>query len=110
KNPQQIGLSSKVIKRQCRIPAGRMDLLLLQDTNRNLIVVELKLRKIGHDAVSQIQKYMNSLKGTQKSKRISGIIVCQGVLPTFEKEFKKLKNIKIFCYGWQLKMRHCKGV
>jgi len=97
-----------VIKRQCKIPAGRTDLLLLQD-QQNLIIVELKLRKIGHNAISQIQKYMNSLKGAKKSKKLFGIIVCQGVLPTFEKEFRKLKNIKIFCYGWQLKMYPWKG-
>jgi hypothetical protein len=105
KKPQHlIGHSTKVIKRQCSIPAGRMDLLLLQDRHGNLIVVELKLRKIGHDAVGQIQRYMRSLEKTERGKKVSGIIVCQGVLPTFEKDFRKLKNIKIFCYGWQLEI------
>jgi hypothetical protein len=109
KNPHLIGDSTKVIKRQCGIPAGRTDLLVLRGRRGSLIVVELKLRKIGHDAVGQIQRYMRSLEKTERSKKVSGIIVCQGVLPTFEKDFRKLKNIKIFCYGWQLKINPWKS-
>ena len=40
----------------------------------------------------------------ETKKDVAGIIVCKGVMPAFEDEFKKLKNIKIFCYGWQLKV------
>ena len=35
-------------------------------------------------------------------KEVSGIIVCEGVMPAFEDDIKKLKDIKVFCYGWQL--------
>ncbi|HOC52427.1 MAG TPA: hypothetical protein PKJ39_01700 [Caldisericia bacterium] len=40
----------------------------------------------------------------ETKKNVTGIIVCKGVMPTFEEEFKKLKDIKILCYGWQLKV------
>ena len=40
----------------------------------------------------------------ETKKDVTGIIVCKGVMPAFEEEFKKLKNIKILCYGWQLKI------
>jgi len=102
-NLRFMGRSAKVVRRQLDTPAGRID-LLLQDRYGNLIVAELKLGKIGHDAVRQIQRYINLLKEEKKSKNVSGIIVCQGVMPAFEKDIRRLKNIKIFCYGWQLKI------
>jgi hypothetical protein len=43
-------------------------------------------------------------KGKGK-KNISGVIVCEGVLPAFEDDLAKLKGIKVMCYGWQLKLR-----
>ncbi len=35
-----------------------------------------------------------------------GVIICEGVLPAFEDDVMKLKDIDVFCYyGWQLKLR-----
>ena len=61
----------------------------------------MKLNKIGRDAVKQIKKYMSWLKKDTK-KDVTGVLICKGVMPAFEKEFKKLKGIKIFTYGWEL--------
>jgi len=102
-NPQLMGRSVKIIERQLDTSVGRID-LLLQERNGNLIVVELKLGKIGHDAVKQIRRYIEVVRDEEKSKDVSGIIVCQGVMPAFQKELRKLKNIRIFYYGWQLKV------
>lgn len=100
KNPKLIGRSLKLIRRQCDTPVGRID-LLFEDKEKSLIVVELKLNKIGRDAVKQIKKYISQLKKDTK-KDVTGVIICKGVMPAFEEEFKKLKNIKIFTYGWLL--------
>lgn len=100
KNPRLIGRSLKLIRRQCDTPVGRID-LLFEDKKKRLIVVELKLNKIGRDAVKQIKKYISWLKKDTK-KDVTGVIICKGVMPAFEEEFKKLKNIKIFTYGWLL--------
>ena len=100
KNPGLIGKSLKLIRRQCDTPVGRID-LLFEDKKKRLIVVEMKLNKIGRDAVKQIKKYMSWLKKDTK-KDVTGVLICKGVMPAFEKEFKKLKGIKIFTYGWEL--------
>jgi len=97
-----LGKSLKLKKRQLDTPVGRID-LLFENENAEKIVVELKLGKIGREAVNQIRKYMNWLK-KETNKEARGVLVCSGVMPAFEDEFKKLKNISIFCYGWQLKV------
>lgn len=102
KNPSLIGESLKLEKGQLHTQVGRID-LLFEDEKGNLIVVELKLNKIGRDAINQLKRYMNWVKKETK-KEVTGVIVCKGVMPVFEADFKKLKNIKILCYGWQLKV------
>lgn len=101
-NPSLIGESPRLKKRQLDTPVGRID-LLFEDKKDNPIVVELKLNKIGRDAINQLRRYMNWVKQETK-KDVTGIIVCKGVMPAFEEDLKKLKNIKILCYGWQLKV------
>jgi len=99
-SPHLIGKSVKLESRQLATDDGRID-LLFEDANGNKIVVEMKLHKIGRGAVEQTRKYMKWLKKKTK-KKVSGIIVCEGVMPAFAEDIKKLKDIKILCYGWQL--------
>ena len=98
-----LGKSLKLIRRQFDTPVGRID-LLFEGENGEIIIVELKLGKIGREAVAQLRRYMNWLKKETK-KEPKGAIVCSGVMPAFEQEFKRFRDIKIFFYGWQMKIR-----
>ena len=100
KNPSLIGDSITLKRRQFDTPVGRID-LIFEDKHGNPTVVELKLNKIGKKAVNQLRRYMKWAK-KETGKEVSGIIVCKGVMPAFEEDFRKLTNIKIFSYGWQL--------
>lgn len=47
---------------------------------------------------------MKWIKGETK-KKVSGVIICEGVMPAFEDDIKKLKDIKVLCYGWRLQIQ-----
>jgi hypothetical protein len=101
-NPNLIVEALKSMRRQLDTPVGRID-LLLEGKKGNLIVVELKLNRIGRGAINQLRRYMNWVR-RETNKEVAGVIVCKGVMPAFEEDFKKLKDITVFCYGWQLKV------
>jgi len=107
KKPSLIGKSLELKQRQVDTPAGRID-LLFEDQSENIVIIELKLNKIGREAVSQLRRYMNWVK-RESGKKVAGIIICKGVMPAFQDEFKRLKDIKIFCYGWQMKVYQWEG-
>lgn len=95
--------SNLILKgRQRDTRSGRLD-LLFEDENSNLVVVELKLNDIGRYAVNQLRRYIRQVRADTK-KKVRGIIVCKDILPTFVDEFRKLRNIQIFHYGWKLKV------
>jgi hypothetical protein len=66
---------------------------------------EVKLCRIGRDAAKQLRSYMKWAKKRRWNRSLSRVIVCEGVMPAFEEDLEKLKNIKVMCYGWQLKPR-----
>lgn len=101
KNHKLLGEKIIDIIRQLDTPVGRIDLFLEEENS--VTIVEIKLSKIGNEAVSQTRRYIDWAR-KQLNKEIKGIIVCSGVMPAFEEDLAKLKNIKIFCYGWQMKI------
>lgn len=103
RNVSVFGKSLKLLHRQLETPVGRID-LLYEDKAGHPIVVELKLNRIGHDALSQLRRYMVWVK-KETSKPVQGILVGNGVMPAFEDEFRKLRDVRIFNYGWHLKLR-----
>ena len=99
-NPWLLGDNVKLIGRQLVVPSGRTD--LIYETDDDVIVVELKLNEIGKSAINQIRGYIRDLRKEYKKKNVRGIILCKDILPIFVEEFKKLKNIEIYLYGWKL--------
>ena len=102
KNTQLIGSGLTLKDRQVDTRQGRLD-LLFEDENKNLVVVELKLHEIGRGAVNQLRRYMHQVR-KDTNREVSGVIVCKDVLPAFVEEFEKLRDIRIFHYGWMLRI------
>jgi len=103
-NPNLIGKSLKLSERQLPIESGRID-LLFKDKKGDLFVVEVKLNRIGRDAFQQIQRYIHELKTREKGKKIYGVIVCTDVMPAYEEDIRKQKDVKILTYGWGIKVQ-----
>ena len=91
------------MRRQEPLGIGRLD-LLFENKQGHLVVVELKLNRIGRDAIRQIKAYIHDLRQEDKEKKISGVIVCSGVMPAFEEELRKQQDIRILVYGWDLRV------
>jgi len=102
KNPKLFVNKIVSVRRQVDTPAGRID-LIFEDNKNNIIIIEIKLNKIGNEAVNQLRRYIN-WASKKTNKKVSGIIICSGVMSAFQNDLQKLKSIKIFCYGWQLKV------
>ena len=102
KNPRLIGENIKLTGRQIDTEVGRID-LLFEEPDGTPVIVELKMNKIGREAINQLRRYMDWInKETHRKPR--GILVCKGVMPAFEEDLKKLSGIKIYYYGWQFKI------
>jgi len=102
KNTQLIGPGLTLKDRQVDTRQGRLD-LLFEDKNKNWVVVELKLHEIGRGAVNQLRRYMHQVR-KDTNREVSGVIVCKDVLPAFVEEFEKLRDFRIFHYGWRLRI------
>lgn len=103
-NPSLIGNGLKLSQRQQSLSSGRLD-LLLEDDEGNLIVIEVKLNKVGRSALRQIRGYVHELKQSETSKNVRGVLVCSGVMPAYESDLRKQTDIQIMVYGWDLGVR-----
>lgn len=98
--PQLIGEKYRLVDRQLDTREGRLD-LLLRDEHDELVIAELKLNEIGRSSINQIKSYMQQVR-RDTGEEVRGIIICKGIMPTFEDELGSLRNISIFKYGWKL--------
>ncbi len=103
-NPGLIGADLKLAARQLLIESGRID-LLFEDTEGNLIIVEVKLHRIGRDALRQIQGYIHDFRKREPNRKISGVLVSAGIMPAYEDDLRKQTEIRVMVYGWDLKVQ-----
>ena len=101
RNTNLIGKDLTLAERQFPMDSGRID-LLFEHVNGSLVVVEVKMNKIGRNAVQQINRYIKELKAREPRKKINGVLVCAGVMPAYEDELRKQKDVRILLYGWDV--------
>lgn len=102
-NPNLIGKGLKLLGSQRRTDDGRLD-VLFEEQAGNLVVVEVKLGRIGRDAIQQTKNYVRYLR-KQQNKKVSGIIVCAGVMPAYEEDLRKQREIRVLVHGWNLRIQ-----
>lgn len=100
RNPTLLGKGLKLKDRQLPLAVGRID-LLFEEQNGALLLVEVKIGRIGRDAIAQVEGYMAELRHFQHHP-VRSAIVCAGVMPAFEEDFRKKRSINILIYGWDL--------
>jgi len=102
-NPNLIGKNLSLLSRQEDIASGRTD-LILEDQSGDLVLIEVKLGRIGRKAARQLKRYLHDLR-RDSNRNIRGIVIGSGVMPAYEADLSKQKDIDIYVYGWQLKIR-----
>ncbi|WP_237441000.1 endonuclease NucS domain-containing protein [Bacillus thuringiensis] len=102
RNPSVLGSSYKIIKRQLVFKdRTRLDLLLQHSQTKEYVVVEIKKGRVGREVLKQIKGYMRWVLKEYKDQKVKGLIVCDGILPQYETELMKQKDVDIWFYGWQ---------
>jgi gluconate kinase len=51
---------------------------------------------------SRFTVILSELRKRSKNK-VAGVIVCSGVMPSYENDIRKQKDIKVLIYGWKLR-------
>ncbi len=103
-NPHLIGPGLKLVARQLPVESGRID-LLFETSQGDLVVVEVKLGRVGREAMRQVQDYMHDLRRTEHPKKVAGVLVCAGVMPAFEEELRRQTKVRILVYGWKMEVQ-----
>jgi hypothetical protein len=112
-NPKNLDSNYEYVDRQIVLDSKlRIDVLLKNEKNKELIVVEIKKGMIGKEVYKQISDYIKELKPQVRTQygmeRIKGIIVCNGILPAFEDFYYELvtkKDIDVMFYAWKFSFR-----
>lgn len=102
-NPAILGANYTIEKSQHVFSdESRLDLLLRDTSNNEFIVVEIKKGPIDRNALNQIKHYIKLCKEELKLHTVKGILVGNGIAPSFEDDITKAKRDGIIVrnYGW----------
>ncbi|MGG5796093.1 endonuclease NucS domain-containing protein [Bacillus nitratireducens] len=102
-NPAILGANYTIEKSQHIFSdESRLDLLLRDTSNNEFIVVEIKKGPIDRNALNQIKHYIKLCKEELKLHTVKGILVGNGIAPSFEDDINKAKKDGIIVrnYGW----------
>jgi RecB family endonuclease NucS len=99
KNSELIGKDLVLSARRTYTPEGIFD-LWFENESKDMIIVELKLKKIGKGDLDNLRRCIHHFRRT--SLNVYGILVCEDVSPAFVNELKKERDIQVFCFGWKM--------
>jgi RecB family endonuclease NucS len=101
RHSELIGRDLTLYCRRTYTPEGAFD-LWFENRDKDITIVELKLKRIGKGELDNLRGCMHFLRKTSTRKNICGIVVCKNVSPTIVDELKKQQDIRVFCFGWKL--------
>lgn len=107
-HPNLLGKGLRLHRKEVRVGDGRTD-LVLRHSDGSLLLVEVKLGRIGLQAVRQLQKYVDAFRPERPRQRVKGALVCGGVMPAYVDKMAKQRKITIYEHGWTLQVRKWSG-
>lgn len=107
-NPSRIGKGLTLQRKEEKVGDGRAD-LVFRHSDGSLLLVEVKLGKVGLQAVKQLRRYMDTFQSEHPGQRVTGALVCGGVMPAYIQKVAKQRKITIYEHGWTLQLRRWSG-
>lgn len=88
----------ELISQQYRTDIGPIDILALDKTHGNYVVIELKKNQTSDDTVGQLTRYMGWIKKHKKDINVQGIIVAGQFDKKLSYAMAMVPNIEVFLY------------
>jgi len=73
-NLEMLEKGLKLVDRQVEVTTGRVD-LLAEDSEGNLVVIELKAGKASDSSLTQLLAYISAIRERERSRNVRGILV-----------------------------------
>jgi len=88
----------KCISQQYKTSIGPIDILAIDKSSGNHVVIELKKNQTSDDTVGQVTRYMGWVKENLKDENVQGIIIAGSFDERLHYAQKMFDNIEVFLY------------
>lgn len=92
-----LGEDLALVSVEAPVSFGRID-ILAQDTNGNLVAIELKSGRASRDAIAQLQSYMGALEHGNPDTFVRGVLVAASLDEKAEAALRVARNIRFVSY------------
>lgn len=100
----------ELISQQFKTDIGPIDILVKDKESRSYVVIELKKNQTSDDTVGQLARYMGWIQENKKDKNVKGIIIASSYDKKLAYALKIMKNIEVFLYEVDFKLKAYKGI
>lgn len=95
---------------QFRTEIGPIDILAIDKKTKDYVVIELKKNQTSDDTVGQIARYMGWVKKNKNNPSVKGVIIAAEFDKKLEYALEAVKNIEVFLYQVDFKLKEFKGI
>lgn len=100
----------ELISQQYRTDIGPIDILAIDKKSKSFVVIELKKNQTSDDTIGQLARYMGWIQETKKDNNVKGIIIAGSYDKKLDYALKVMKNIEVFLYEVDFKLKEFKGI
>lgn len=100
----------ELISQQYRTDIGPIDILAKDKQSNSFVVIELKKNQTSDDTIGQLARYMGWIQEHKNDNEVKGIIIAGHYDRKLEYALKMVKNIEVFLYEVDFKLKEFKGI
>lgn len=100
----------EMISQQYKTDIGPIDILAKDKESKSFVVIELKKNQTSDDTIGQLARYMGWIQEVKKDDGVKGIIIAGSYDKKLGYALKVMKNIEVFLYQVNFKLKEFRGV